>query len=82
MSKGGVITEVMTATATITVYIAGVSTPRLSPNRARMISIPPRAFIPKATAKASRNSSPPSFPPKSAPAILAVHATPSTINGT
>ena len=75
------ITEVTTATATITVYIAGVSTPRLSPNKARMISIPPRAFIPKATARASRNSSPPSLPP-SAPAIFAVHATPSTISGT
>src|ERR1019366_6808970 len=48
----------MIATMTMIAYISCVSTPRLRPISATMISIPPRAFIPIATASDSRGLSP------------------------
>ena len=55
-SSGGVIIEVAIATSTITVYICGVRIPRLKPSSATTISMPPRAFMPVATASASGHS--------------------------
>ena len=53
-SMGGAMSEVAIATMTTIEYISTLSTPRLRPMVATMISIAPRAFIPEPSASRSQ----------------------------
>ena len=72
---GGVTIVVVMATMTISVKIGWLRMPTVSPIVATTTSVEPRAFMPKASAAASRDVSPPRRPPRNPPSSLPAQAT-------
>jgi hypothetical protein len=82
-SIGGIAMVVATAMATIMVKRFWLSAPMDRPIVATMTSVEPRAFMPQASARASRRLRPPISPPMKAPAnlpTLAITISPSAIS--